>query len=57
MLNGWTFERGQRARKRRKRRRRGGDGSRCTVRVLFWNIHSNVGPAEMMANAWAGGWG
>lgn len=35
----------------------GGEGSRCTVRVLFWNIHSNVGPTEMMANVWAGGWG
>lgn len=35
----------------------GGEGSRCTVRVLFWNLHSNVGPIEMMADAWAGGWG
>lgn len=39
------------------RRGRGGEGSRCTVTVLFWNIHSNVGPIEMMANLWAGGWG
>lgn len=49
MLNGWIFWKVAEGEE-------GGGGSRCTVRVLFWNIHWYVGPAEMMGNAWVGRW-